>query len=409
MSLVIVGCGLGPDDLTPAMRERINTARVLAGGRRLLDWFPRAAADRVELNATARRQAEKLLCRAQDEEVVVLASGDPLFFGIASTFMALAASFGNGTPVEIVPNVSAVQAACARRGISWSGISFFNLHRKHKSLPWRRILRAPGGALLLAGPGANNPGRLAAEMVSVFPASSERKAIVFSNLGMKDEVVHESALGALDGHDFPSLSLLYIAPAEHSREIPSPAWGLPESEFKHEAGLISKAEVRAVILAKLQLVPGVAWDLGAGSGSVAVEAASMQPGLKVYAVERNETRAALILANAEKHGVGDDLEAVGGDILAVMAELPAPDRVFVGGGGEKIAAVTAAAFARLRPGGVLVTAAVTLESRSELSRVLREACREVVEINISRSRELCGRHLMKAENPIALYVFQKNG
>jgi precorrin-6Y C5,15-methyltransferase (decarboxylating) len=410
MSLVIIGCGLGRDDLTAKMHERIMSARVLAGGRRLLDWFPDHLAEKVVLDASARNKARELLERAASQAVVVLASGDPLFFGIAATFLKIAdeseKKLETCTAIEIMPNVSAVQAACARAGISWSGLEFFNLHGRG-SLAWRRILRASEGALILAGPEEKSPGRLAALLVARFPEASQRKAIVFANLGCKDEVLLYDSLGALAGGDFPSLSLLYIAPAAQAREIPAPAWGLPVSEYAHEAGLITKAEIRAVLLAKLQLVPGVFWDLGAGSGSVAVEAAFMQSGLKVYAVEKNESRAGLIRANALMQGVMEGVEIVVGDISEVMADLPDPDRVFLGGGGDRIGEIAESAFARLSPGGILAAAAVTLESRARLSEVLKDHCDEVVEINISRSHRLNGLRLLKSENPIGLFIFRK--
>ncbi len=408
MSLLIIGCGLGLEDLSAAKRERIGKARVLAGGRRLLDWFPGVAAERVVLDADARRRARELLSRAENEKVVVLASGDPLFFGIATTFTELASATRGNLKIEIIPNVSAVQAACARIGIGWPGLAFFNLHGKSSCLPWRRILRAPDGALLLAGPGAANPGRLAADLISVFPQAEKRKAFVLANLGRKDEVVYEGVLGLIADRDFPSLSLLYIAPAAHSREVPHPACGLPAAAFEHEAGLITKEEVRAVILAKLRLVPGIAWDLGAGSGSVAVEAAFMQPGLKVYAVEKNAARAELVRCNAVKQGVSDSLTVVTGEILTAICNLPDPDRVFIGGGGKQSGSIAASAFARLMPGGIMVAAAVTLESRAQLSTILPGVDGELVEINISRSRNLHGLRMLKAENPIALYIFKKN-
>ena len=407
MALVIIGCGLGPEDLTEKMRRKIAMAEVLAGGRRLLDWFPENPAERVVLDAAARRQAAELLARAATARVVVLASGDPLFFGIAGTFLDVAAAANGNPPIEIIPNVSAVQAACARAGLNWNRIEFFNLHGKASQVPWRRILRAPGGALLLAGPGEKNPGRLAAALVAEFPAAGKRKAIVFADLGKESEVVHHDDLEAIAGRDWPALSLLYLAPADASSEMPWPACGLPVDEFAHEAGLITKEEVRAVILAKLRLVPGILWDLGAGSGSVAVEAASMQPGLKVFAVEKEPSRVELIRANALKHGVSESIEVIDGDIPAVIDRLPAPDRVFIGGGGEEIGRIAETAFARLLPGGIMVAAAVTLESRAELSRVLKDYSFEVVEINIARSRPLGGLRLLKSENPIGLYIYRK--
>ena len=416
MGIAIVGCGLGPDDLSERLRSRIYSAPVLAGGRRLLEWFPGAGRKRVVLGGGLRSQAAELLARAENEEIVVLASGDPLFFGIAATFLALAGPEGEkggpgsgpGVRLEIFPNVSAVQAACARLGIDWSGFEYYNLHgREAETMPWRRILRAPAGAILLAGLGERAPARLAARLIDSFPPAAERRAVVCAALGGPDEELRPGCLAELASGEFPAPALLLLYPAPFGRLIPPPAWGLPLTEFTHTAGLITKPEVRAVILAKLCLIPGIFWDLGAGSGSVAIEAAAQQPGLQVLAVEKEPSRVELIQANVHRHGVAGQVEIHSGEIASLLSELPPPDRVFVGGGGERLGEIVERAFSRLSPGGLLLAAAVTLESRAVLTQTLPAALDEVVEINLSRGRPLGGLHLLKSENPVGLYLYRQ--
>jgi len=183
---------------------------------------------------------------------------------------------------------------------------------------------------------------------------------------------------------------------------------LLRSEFEYEAGLITKEEVRAVIMAKLRQVPGIMWDLGSGSGSVAIEAALLNRGLQVWAVEKSAERVRLIEDNACRQGCLDDLKIVCGKSLEVLEKLPGPDRIFIGGGGQEIAEITRNAFSRLASAGILVAATVALESRAALSSVLVDKCLEVVEINIARSKALGDGRLLKSENPIALYVFKKD-
>ncbi|MEA3333745.1 MAG: precorrin-6Y C5,15-methyltransferase (decarboxylating) subunit CbiT, partial [Pseudomonadota bacterium] len=358
---------------------------------------------------------------AKESEVVVLASGDPLFFGVAATFLSLQDRGGEeGLPqaadnldqvvkIEIMPNISALQGACARLGRAWSKLNFFNLHGHIVAIPWRRILRSPG-ALLLAGPGDKRPQFLAAALIDLFPPAKSRQAAVFCDLGRDEEKIFSGTLAQVASREFSSLSLLFIEAAEDAGEIPPLALGLPRAEFEYEAGLITKEEVRAVILAKLRLVPGIMWDLGAGSGSVAIEAASLNHGLKVWAVEKEPERVSLIENNARKQGCLDDLEIISGQILEnleIIEKLPVPDRIFIGGGGRELAEITTKAFTRLVVGGILVATAVTLESRTALSSVLADECLEVVELNISRSQPLGDMRLMKSENPIAIYVFRK--
>lgn len=408
MSLTIIGCGLCLDDLTVSMIKRISEAGILAGGQRLLDWFPEHPAKKVTLDAHARQQAVELLGLAKESEVVVLASGDPLFFGIATTFLSLSDDVDNSLKIDITPNISAIQAACTRLGRSWNDLEFFNLHGRISAIDWRRILRSTG-ALLLAGTGDKRPQFLAAALIDLFPLAKSRPATVFCDLGRDEERCFSGTLAQIANQDFSPLSLLFIEAAEETKEIPPLALGLPCAEYEHEAGLITKEEVRAVILAKLRLVPGVMWDLGAGSGSLAIEAASLNHGLKVWAVEKESNRISIIENNALKQGCLNDLEIISGKSLEILGELPDPDRIFIGGGGQEIAEITSKAFARLSSGGILVATAVTLESRAALSTILIDEEREVVEINISRSQPLGKIHLLKSENPIAIYVFRKKG
>ncbi|MEA1921886.1 MAG: precorrin-6Y C5,15-methyltransferase (decarboxylating) subunit CbiT [Pseudomonadota bacterium] len=420
MSLTIIGCGLNLNDLTVAMVKRISEAEILTGGQRLLDWFPDHQGEKIALGAHARKQATKLLLLAKESEIVVLASGDPLFFGIAATFLSLQNEGDkDGLPqepdkidkvgkIEIVPNISALQGACARLGRAWSELDFFNLHGHIAAIPWRRILRSPG-ALLLAGPGDKRPQFLAAALIDLFPPAKSRQVAVFCDLGRDEEKIFSGTLAEVASREFSSLSLLFIEAAEDAGEIPPLALGLERTEFEYEAGLITKEEVRAVILAKLRLVPGIMWDLGAGSGSVAIEAAALSRGLKVWAVEKEPERVQMIENNARKQGCLDELEIISGETLELLEKLPVPDRIFIGGGGQELAEITTKAFARLAAGGILVATAVTLESRTALSSILVDECLEVVEINIARSQPLGDMRLLKSENPIAIYVFKKLG
>ena len=406
MSLTIIGCGLSLDDLTQSTKKLIAGARILAGGKRLLDWFPDHQGEKIAIGADARQQALGLLEQAKEFEVVVLASGDPLFFGIATTFLSLQESSGKVVDIEIIPNISALQGACARIGQAWSELDFFNLHGRFSTLNWRSILRSCG-ALILAGTGDRRPHCLVADLLKSFPPAQSRQATVFCDLGRPQEQIFSGTLAEIAEQEFSSLALLFIAAAEASEKIPPLALGLAKNNFAHESGLITKEEVRAVILAKLRLVPGVMWDLGAGSGSVAIEAVSLNRGLKAWAVEKEPGRVLLIEDNALKQGCYDDLEIVSGEILENLEKLPDPDRIFIGGGGAEISEITEKSFCRLAPGGLLVATAVTLESRSALNRVLPEAFQEVVEINISRSHPLGQMRLLKSENPIAIYIFKK--
>jgi precorrin-6Y C5,15-methyltransferase (decarboxylating) len=178
--------------------------------------------------------------------------------------------------------------------------------------------------------------------------------------------------------------------------------GLPEEVLAHQAGLITKTEVRAVVLAKLKLLSGqVLWDVGAGCGSVGLEASLLIPDGKIFAVERHPERAAQIAANRDKFGV-HNLEIVCAPAPVCLAALPDPQRVFVGGGGPEVGAIVREAMRRLLPGGRVVITAALLETLETARNVLTEAGWdvEVVCLQVSRSHSLAGGTALQALNPV---------
>ena len=178
--------------------------------------------------------------------------------------------------------------------------------------------------------------------------------------------------------------------------------GLPEEAYAHQGGLITKAEVRAVVLAKLRLSPGLTlWDVGAGCGSVGLEASLLLPGGQIMAVEQDPERAAQIRANRAKFGV-TNLEVVCGHAPECLANLPAPQRVFLGGGGRDLPEILPEVLGRLDRDGRLVLSATLVETletaRSVLSHSGWEV--EVTQIQVSRSRPLGGGIFLQALNPV---------
>ena len=184
-----------------------------------------------------------------------------------------------------------------------------------------------------------------------------RDVVVASRLGEADERVEVTDLPGLAAGAFDPLSVVVFLAPDPASPGPGLAWGRSEDAFAHRAGMITKAEVRAVALSKLDLTRrGVLWDVGAGSGSIAVEAAALAPGRRVYAVEQAAPDAANIGVNAAAAGV--EVDVVVGSAPRALAGLPDPDRVFVGGGGPD---VLTECWARLRPAGRLVATFVVLD------------------------------------------------
>ena len=178
--------------------------------------------------------------------------------------------------------------------------------------------------------------------------------------------------------------------------------GMADDAFSHENGLITKMEVRAVTLAKLRLRPGLTlWDLGAGSGSVGIEASVLIGPGRIVAVEKRATRLAQIRENAGRYGVYN-LDAVQCTLPEGLAELPAPDRIFIGGGGRELAAIIAASARFLRPEGVMVVNTVLADNLCRALDALEAAgmSTEVVQLQVSRSKAMPWSRRFEAQNPV---------
>ncbi len=400
--LTIVSCGLGPDDLTARHREAVTRADVLAGGERLLAWFPEFAGERVPVGAHALEVVDRVAAMAADRRVAVLASGDALFFGIARLFVGKV----EAAALTVIPNVTAAQAALARLQVPWHAARFFSVHGRSGVLPWRTVLRAPVAVIYCDS--TRPPATVARALITAHAASALRPAAVAEHLGGDQERVQRGTLAELANAESGGMSMLILCDADDgtSRIRPELPLGLADEVYEHERGLITHPEVRAIALSKLRLRPGVLWDLGAGTGSVSIEACCLCEGLHAYAVEAKPERCGMIRANAAQAGCAD-YEVVQNDILAAIPGLPAPDRVFVGGGGNELARIVARAFEVLRPAGALVAAAVLEESRSALAAALPDALHEAVEVSIRRSAPVGGGSLMRPHNPVCLFVFRK--
>jgi precorrin-6Y C5,15-methyltransferase (decarboxylating) len=219
-----------------------------------------------------------------------------------------------------------------------------------------------------------------------------RHVTVASRLGEDSERITATDLEGLAHGAFDPMSVVVLCVPAPTADGPGLAWGQPESAFAHRDGMITKAEVRAVSLGKLSLpASGVLWDVGAGSGSVGIEAARILPGLRVIAVERNADDADRILANASAHHVS--IEVVQGSAPDALAALPDPHRVFIGGGGID---VLDACLARVRPGGVIV-ANYALVDRAVLAY---QRLGSMVEITVGRAAPLADGTRLVGENPV---------
>ncbi|WP_193513790.1 precorrin-6y C5,15-methyltransferase (decarboxylating) subunit CbiE [Streptomyces griseoloalbus] len=350
--ITVVGMGAG----APVDASVAAGAELVVGGRRHLDALrlPEGA-ERVVLGplTPALDAMEKYV--AGERRVVVLASGDPGFFGIVR---ALAERFGPQR-LDVRPGVSSVAAAFARVGLPWDDAVVVSAHGRD---PRTAVLlcRAHPKVAVLTGPGAG-PAELGAAL-----RADGRVLVVASALGSAEERVERVTPAEAAARDWgPAVSVVLCLDEERAlgpvRTVAGPpsgpaGWALDESEFTHRDSMITKFEVRALALARLGPRPGdLVWDIGAGSGSVAVECARL--GAAVTAVEKTPDGVERVRANAAAHGV--DVHVVHGAAPAVLSGLDDdPDAVFVGGGGRELPALVTACARRARRTVVVALAAL---------------------------------------------------
>jgi precorrin-6Y C5,15-methyltransferase (decarboxylating) len=304
-------------------------------------------------------------------DVGMLASGDPLFFGIGRRMLK---EFGSER-LLILPALSTMQEACARFHLPWDDMALVSLHG-------RKTLHVPG--LLLAREKTfaftdrrNTPASLARqlvdylELVEADDLLAQCRVHVAENLGSAEERLFSGTLAEAARQDFGELNVLIITrPVAEKENLP--VFGLTEEEIAHSRGLITKDEVRGVTLHALRLPgTGVLWDLGAGSGSISVAAARMHPGLTVYAVDHTAEAFANVKKNIRQFGCYNIIP-IQGEAPAVLSNLPDPDRVFIGGSGGKLEEIIGQAVDRLPIGGRMVVNGVTGQTVAEAPRCMAE-------------------------------------
>ncbi len=330
--------------------------------------------------------------------VAVLASGDPLFFGIGRRLLAAFAP----EQVRFFPAVSALQLACARFKIPWDDLPVLSLHGRAAEDVAGRIL-GHRRVLLLTDP-VLSPDAIARLLRDRLEGAGDGARLrglrlrVAENLGLTGERLHDGGVDEIAAGGFGPLNVLLV----EQEQVGVPFFGLREDEIVHHRGLITKDEVRAVILHQLRLpAAGVFWDIGGGSGSISLEAAAIAPGLSIFCVEKKGEGQEAIHRNIASYG-RYRIHLVGGEAPDVLAGLPAPDRIFIGGSGGRLAEIIKAAAARLLPGGIMVVSAVLPESAALAPRCLAGAAMRVSQRRVRVERLAEDGVTWRQHNPITI-------
>ena len=392
----IIGMGVSPRDLSAEHLEIIRQADILVGGKRHLARFKNMPAIKREITGDLKGMIRYLKGQRNRKSIVVLASGDPMFFGIGARLID---AFGSEN-VAVCPNISTVAAAFARLGIPWSDARIVTLHGRDQLSTVFDALREKRIVAIFTDP-RHSPKWLAERLIA--NGSRNVDICVLEQMGYPEERVGWYSPSQAIAMRFSEPNLVVLKrnklPEDKNRPL---LLGTPDNWFEHERGLITKSEVRAVTLAKLRLQSDhVLWDLGAGSGSVAMEAALFVKRGKIFAIEQDGNRVEQIKKNKKRFQV-KNLTVIHSVLPEGLTTLPKPDRVFIGGGGQRLKIIVQAACGRLAPAGIVVINTVLIENIEIARSTLKELGFDVdlVQIQVHRNRSMPWGERMEAQNPI---------
>ena len=385
--ITVVGVGAdGPEGLPPASRAMIESAELLVGGDRHLSLIANGVSEKIAWDTPLDRTMATIRAN-RGRRVVVLATGDPMAYGIGGT---LARHF---TPADmaIIPAPGAFSLAAAR--LAWPLDNCVCLTLHGRPLELLAYHAQPGARLLILSHDGSTPAKVAARLTELGYGASPIS--VLENMGAANEARHDASAEAWPAVNVADLNTIAVeCNAGPNALVFSHAPGLPDDAFLHD-GQLTKRIVRAATLAALAPLPGQhLWDLGAGSGAVAIEwlraAQNAQGrGASAVAVEQDPARSARIAENASRLGT-PFLQIITADIATALPDLAPPDAIFIGGG-LSTAGLIETAWQALKPGGRLVANAVTLEGEQVLAGAHSTFDGELSRIAVSHAEPVGGR------------------
>lgn len=399
--IYVIGAGVeGHEGFSRRALELISQVSLLCGGERHLRLFPDFVGEKLEIDSNLSRLVERLNTRKGP--AVVLSSGDPLFFGVGRVLLRNL----NRDELEFVPNVSSVQYAFAKIKEPWDDAVFVSAQGRGLKGAVDRIVANDKAAVLTDE--VNTPAAIAAELIE--RGRDGYTAWLCENLGGDDECIRNLSLPELLRVSSSPLNvLILIKEYEGEGEEYVPTLGIPDEEFASIKKHITREEIRVVTLAKLKLRHDMClWDVGAGSGSVSIEADHLLPNGRIFAMERNEQCLAFLKQNLNKFHTRH-VTLVPGEAPDCFEDLPDPDRVFIGGSGGNLFRILEAVDTRLPAEGRIVINAITLETLTAATEFFENAGYqvEVTTINIARTRPLTEYKMFEAYNPVYIIVGEK--
>ena len=430
-SIHVVGIGLdGAKGLVEAVRQLVGSATVLVGSDRHLSYFTHHPAKRIVLRDFTAAIEEIRHHLAGSETIVVLVTGDPLFFGLGRLLLA------ELPPEQLTfhPHLSSVQLAFNRLKVPWQDARVISAHGRSVD-ELIQVLQQGVDKIAVLTDGTNTPNAIARlllaldlpssysfwvcenlggddERIQCFSPETLCRDVIYNVCG-RDVINNVSTIAINNVSTFAPLNVVVLIRQSEKALQPDldlanlPQLGLRDRlflSFSDRPGLMTKREIRLLVLGELALKPGqIIWDIGAGTGSVSIEIARLFPTSKVYAIEKTAAGNALISQNCRRFQV-ENVFSIHGTAPEILSDLPNPDRIFIGGSGGNLTQILAAC-SRLTPGGVLVLALATLEHLNTALIWLKEHENwnyQLLQVQLSRSVPVAQLTRFAPLNPVTI-------
>ncbi|EAT14552.1 bifunctional cobalt-precorrin-7 (C(5))-methyltransferase/cobalt-precorrin-6B (C(15))-methyltransferase [Desulfuromonas acetoxidans] len=396
----VVGAGIeGQEGFSARALSLVRQARVLYGAPRLLELFGDLDVEKVALSGN---DDLSQLVKDQPGPVVVLTSGDPLFFSIGRNLL-------RNLPkdrLEFVPNVSSVQSAFSRIKEPWDDAVFISTEQRTLADIGDRIIANDKAAVLTDA--RHTPANIADELLR--RGFDGYTVYLCENLGTTQERIVKTTVQELPTMQAAELNvLILIKRYDNTTPGDQPTLGIADGEFLTMKKQITPEEVRVVALAKLQLRHDmVLWDIGAGSGSISIEADFLLPHGRIFAVERNIEYIKFLRENLNRFHPRN-VRVVEGEAPSCLEDLPDPDRVFIGGSGGNLWELLEAVDGRLPADGRVVLTAMTLDTLVASSDFFGNSgyLVDVTTLNVARTSSNTDYKVFEAHNPVYIIVATK--
>lgn len=419
MTVHIVGIGLdGAAGLSKSVQQIVEKATLLVGSDRHLAYFSKHRAERLVLGDLmgAIKEIRQRLATSFPGAIVVLVSGDPLFYGWGRLLVA------ELPPEQLIfhPHLSSVQLAFNRLKLPWQDAHFISAHRRSFEELTAKLQQGVDKIAVLTDE-TYSPGAIA-HLIKALDLPSRYQFWLCENLGAADERVRQWSLDALQGETFAPLNLVVLLRESRATTEPLdlgslPMLGIPDGNFlsfSDRPGVMTQREVRMLILGELSLQPGQAiWDVGAGTGAVSIEIARLFPDSQVYAIEKMEEGTSLIEQNCRRFQV-QNVISIHGNAPEILHRLRPPNRIFVGGSGGEITKILGVCALRMLPGGVIVLAMSTVEDLAAVLSWKEERMRrepnwncKIMQVQLSRSLPVGNLTRFDSLNPVTIVTMNR--